>query len=382
MKTYDVIVVGLGAMGSAALFQLSKSGVNALGIDRFDPPHDRGSSHGESRITRAAIGEGEEYVPIVLRSNEIWREFEESTGTELLKQTGLLIFSSEDEDSMMHGKDILNETIRIAAKYRIEHEVLAESELASRFPFVAFGPGARAYFEPGAGYLRPELCIEANLSQAASYGASVSKGETVIAIESAPGSVKVTTDRDNYECGKLVLSAGAWISKLLGPRPGYEAFRIYRQTMFWFETEADYSEEHFPAYIKAGDDEHSSYYGFPSIGGSRTIKIGVEQFDSESDPDSVEKEVADEEYDDAYELVSKSFRIGREGARSKTCLYTVTTDFGFVIDFLPESDNVLVVSPCSGHGFKHSAGVGLLSKQMVTGEQPFADVSRFRLNRA
>lgn len=378
MKTYDVIVAGLGAMGSAALYQLAKSGVNALGIDRFDLPHDRGSSHGESRITRTAIGEGEEFVPLVLRSNEIWSELEQATGTRLLKKTGLLIFASGTEGSVMHGADILNDTIRIARDHGIAHEALDEYALRNRFPDLSFEAGSSGYYEPGAGYLVPELCVETNLKQARRLGAEVSTGETVIAIESEKGSVRVTTDRNSYECGRLVLSAGAWIKKLLGPRVGDDEFKIFRQAMFWFETEVDYSEAHFPVYLKAGNDERSSYYGFPSIGGSGTIKVGIEQFDEETNPDEVNREVTEAETDIAFELVSKSFRIRREGARSKTCLYTVTPDFGFVIDFLPESDNVLVVSPCSGHGFKHSAGVGLLAKQMVTGEAPYADVSKFR----
>ncbi|QQS40439.1 MAG: N-methyl-L-tryptophan oxidase [Acidobacteriota bacterium] len=382
MKTYDVIVAGLGAMGSAALYQLSKSGVNALGIDRFGPPHDLGSSHGESRITRSAIGEGEEFVPLVLRSNEIWSELEEATGNRLLKQTGLLIFASGTESSVMHGADILNDTIRIARAHGIDHEALHENGLRERFPDLSFQEGSSGYFEPGAGYLVPELCVETNLQEARRLGAEVSTGETVIAIESARGTVKVTTDHNNYECGKLVLSAGAWIKKLLGPRVGDDEFRIFRQAMFWFETEADYSEARFPVYLKAGDDERSSYYGFPSIGGSRTIKVGIEQFDEETNPDEVDRNVTEAETDAAFELVSKSFRIRREGAKAKTCLYTVTPDYGFVIDFLPDADNVLVVSPCSGHGFKHSAGIGLLAKQLVMDEEPYTDIGRFKFQGA
>lgn len=377
----DVIVVGLGAMGSAALFQLAKAGADVLGIDRFEPPHDLGSSHGESRITRSAIGEGEEFVPLVLRSNEIWAELESETGRELLTKTGLLIFSSGTEASRMHGADILNDTIEIAGKYGIDHESLDENGLRRKFPDLDFKSGSEGYFEPGAGYLSPEACIEANLEQARKRGAAISKGETVISIQAEKGSVKINTDRDSYECGKLVLAVGGWIRKLLGPRLQTDPFRIFRQTMFWFETKADYSEDEFPVFLKAGDDERSSYYGFPSIGGATTIKVGIEQFDSETDPDSVDRDVTKEETDAAFELIAENFRISRDGARSKTCLYTVTPDFGFVIDFLPGSDDVLVVSPCSGHGFKHSAGVGLLATQLVSGEKPFADISPFRLSR-
>jgi len=378
MKTFDVVVAGLGAMGSAALYQLSKTGQRVLGIDRFHPPHEFGSTHGETRITRSAIGEGEEFVPLVLKSNEIWDELEASTGRELRKKTGGLIFTSGEGGSVLHGKDILNETIRIAEKFGIGHDVLDAEGLRDRFPGLNAGEGARGYFEHEAGYLVPEACVRTNIEESARLGAEVRTGETILSIEPGTASVKVTTDKDSYECGKLVLSAGAWANKLL-PGEGLPCrFRIFRQVMYWFGTEADYSEERFPVYIKGGDDEKSSYYGFPSVGGSGAIKVGVEQFDDETDPDAVDREVSGKDVDAAFDLVSKDFRIRREGARWKTCLYTVTEDFGFVIDFVPGAENVLVVSPCSGHGFKHSAGIGLLAKQMAYGEEPYADVLKFR----
>jgi len=380
MKNFDVIVAGLGAMGSAALCQLAGGGASVLGIDRFEPPHDRGSTHGETRITRAAIGEGEEFVPLVLRSNEIWEVLSERTGRQLLNRTGLLIFSEGGGGSVLHGKDILGETIRIAGKFSIPHEVLDGNALRTRFPSLSFGPDASGYFEPGAGYLVPELCVQTNLEEARRLGARLNVNEAVLAVASSEGGVRVTTDKDTYECSKIIVSAGAWVRKLLGHPLAEASFRISRQAMFWFETGADYSEEHFPVYIKAGDDEHSSYYGFPAVGGSSTVKMGFEQFAQETDPDTVDRTVSNAEFETAFNLLSGNFRIRREGARAKTCLYTVTEDFGFVIDFLPENENVLVVSPCSGHGFKHSAGIGLLAKQLVLGEEPFADPSAFRFS--
>jgi sarcosine oxidase len=377
METCDVIVAGLGAMGSATLYQLAKGGVNALGIDRFHPPHEFGSTHGETRLTRSAVGEGEEFVPLVLRSNEIWGELEGSTGRTLLKKTGGLIFTSGEGGSVLHGKDILGETIRIADKFGIRHDVLDADGLRERFPSLNAGDAARGYYEHEAGYLIPEECVRTNIGEAARLGARVHTGETILSIVPGSASVKVSTDKDTYDCGKLVLSAGAWINRLIpggGPRG---RFRIFRQVMYWFGTEADYSETHFPVYIKGGDDERSSYYGFPAIGGSGAIKAGVEQFDEETDPDAVNREVSERDVDAAFELISKDFRIRREGARWKTCLYTVTEDFGFVIDWLPGCGKVLVVSPCSGHGFKHSAGIGQLAKEMVCGEKPYADVSGF-----
>lgn len=378
MQTFDVIVAGLGAMGSAALYQLARCRVKTLGIDRFHPPHEFGSTHGETRLTRSAVGEGEEFVPLVLKSNEIWTEIERTTGRELLKKTGGLIFTSGVGGSVLHGKDILNETIRIAEKFSIRHEVLGTAGLRERFPDLDAGESARGYYEHEAGYLLPEACVRTNIEESVRLGAEVRTGEAVLSIDPGTDTVNVTTDKDSYECCRVVLAAGAWVNKLIpgGAPPG--RFRIFRQTMIWFETEADYSEAHFPVYIMAGENEHSSYYGFPSITGSRTIKIGYEQFAEEADPDYVDREVSEDQIRTAYEMVSRNFRIGRTAADARTCLYTVTRDFGFVIDFLPGNRNVIVVSPCSGHGFKHSAGVGLLAKQLATDETPFTDTASFR----
>lgn len=379
MENYEVIVAGLGAMGSATLLQLAGSGVNVLGIDRFHPPHDLGSTHGETRITRSAIGEGEEFVPLVQRSNQIWDELGKRTGRELLKQTGLLIFTGGEGASMMHGGDILNETIRIARKFSIPHQVLDERSLLSAFPSLDLSSGAHGYFEPGAGYLVPELCVRTNLEEAKRLGAVINLGETILSVDRGGGPVRITTDSGTYECGKLVVSAGAWVTKLLkDPKVG-SAFRISRQAMFWFKTLADYSEQDFPVYIMAGDDEDSSYYGFPSVGGSRFIKMGFEQFSEEADPDNVDRKVSKAEVRKAFDLLSQNFRVTIEGAIAKTCLYTVTEDFGFVIDWLPDFENVLVISACSGHGFKHSAGIGALAKQLLCDEEPFTDISKFRI---
>ncbi|REJ76065.1 MAG: N-methyl-L-tryptophan oxidase [Acidobacteria bacterium] len=378
MKTYDVIVAGLGAMGSAALFQLAKSRVKVLGIDRFSPPHDLGSTHGETRLTRLAIGEGEEFVPLVMRTNEVWRELEEASGNKLLTTTGGLIFTSGEGGSVLHGSDILADTIRIARNFGIKHDILDHKELESRFHDLKFEPNSRGYYEYGSGYLNPELCIETNLGQARVHGAETAVNERIIEIDETDGKVEIITSKDKYECSRLLLSAGAWVNKLLGDRVPEKRFRIFRQVMIWFRGLSDYSDASFPVFIKGGSDEHSSYYGFPAVEGSDAIKIGIEQFETESDPDAVDRSVSETDTRKAFELVSKNFNIEPDPVKIKTCLYTVTEDFGFVVDFLPGSANILVVSPCSGHGFKHSAGIGQLAKQMVLGEEPFTDVSRFR----
>ena len=163
VKKFDTIVCGLGAMGSAAVYQLAKRGNKVLGLDRFSPPHANGSSHGESRIIRQAIGEGEEYVPLVLRSYELWREIEKATGKELLTITGGLTLESQNSEAVMHGRrDFLDQAIRCAEKFNIRHEILETADIRKRYPQFAV-TDEHAYFEYETGFLRPELCIETQL---------------------------------------------------------------------------------------------------------------------------------------------------------------------------------------------------------------------------
>jgi len=214
VSKFDTIVFGLGAMGSAAVYQLAKRGNKALGLDQFSPPHDSGSSHGESRIIRQAIGEGEEYVPLVLRSYELWREIEKATGTELLTITGGLTLESQNSEGVMHGRrDFLDQAIRCAEKFDIRHEILETADIRKRYPQFAV-TDERAYFEYETGFLRPELCIEAQLQLARKHGAVVQTDETVVSVESRGDSgVTVKTSRSTYCAEKVIVTAGSWIGR-------------------------------------------------------------------------------------------------------------------------------------------------------------------------
>ena len=215
---FDTIVCGLGAMGSAAIYQLAKRGNKVLGLDQFSPPHGNGSSHGESRIIRQAIGEGEEYVPLVLRSYELWREIENETGKKLLTITGGLTLESQKSEGVMHGRrDFLDQAIRCAEKFDIRHEILETADIRKRYPQFAV-TDERAYFEYETGYLRPELCIEAQLHLAGKHGAAVQTDETVVSVESRGDSgVTVKTSRGTYSADKVIITAGPWITRFLPP---------------------------------------------------------------------------------------------------------------------------------------------------------------------
>src|SRR5271167_2397504 len=212
-NTADVVVVGLGAMGSAALYQAAKLGASVIGIDRFTPPHDRGSSHGDTRITREAIGEGREFVPLVQRSHRIWEELETATGRSLLTRNGALVLASQSVSGDHHGSSsFVQDTISTAQEFGIAHEVLDAGEIRRRYPQFKLSGDELAYFEPGAGFRRPEACIETQLALASQIGASIFTSETVLDIrEEKPGAVEVKTDRATYSAARVIVAAGPWI---------------------------------------------------------------------------------------------------------------------------------------------------------------------------
>ena len=387
VNNFDTIVVGLGAVGSAAVYQLAKRRNKVLGLDRFSPPHADGSSHGESRIIRQAIGEGDEYVPLVLRSYELWRDIEKETGTQLLTITGGLTLESRNSMAVMHGRrNFLDQAIRCAEKFHIHHEILETADLRKSYPQFAV-TDERAYFEYETGFLRPELCVEMQLGLARRHGAAVQADEIVLSIESdGPDGMTVKTSRGAYSAEKVVIAAGSWMARFLPPSYAH-LFKVYRQLMYWFEIKEDsrwsFAPPSFPIFIWIfAEGGEFGFYGFPTLDG-KTIKIATEQFTAISDPDQRQHLVSSEEKHSMYKhyVQSRLPGISSRCAAAASCLYTVTPDSNFVIDGHPDNDRILIASPCSGHGFKHSAAIGeALAEQAIDGKSKI-DVSSFRLKR-
>lgn len=385
-QTCDVVVVGLGAMGSAALYQLARRGVKVVGIDRFSPPHDQGSTHGETRITRQAIGEGEVYVPLVLRSNEIWKELEAETGKRLLVQNGCLIMgSSTPASSGVIRSAFLERTQKSAIAYDIPHEMLDAAEIRRRHPQFMPREDEIGYFEPGGGYLNPELCVAVQLDLARALGAVAQLGTRVICVSPEGGGVKVVTDQGELLAGQAIVSAGSWASLLLGA-PFARLLSPARQVMHWFEVDPDDAGHWSQSPVFAwghGPSPNDFFYGFPALCGSNAIKTAGEQYDAFVHPDEVERTVTPAESIAMYEthLAGRVRGLRPKAKRAVTCLYTVTPDSHFLIDRHPESERILVVSPCSGHGFKHSAAIGEAAAQCMVDGTSNLDISAFGLSR-
>ncbi|MXQ11411.1 N-methyl-L-tryptophan oxidase [Microvirga makkahensis] len=385
-RSCDVAVVGLGAMGSAALYQLAKRGVKAIGIDRFAPPHDQGSTHGETRITRQAIGEGEIYVPLALRSHEIWKELEAETGERLLVQNGCLVV---DSASSVAGGVIraafLERTRKAAMTYKIPHEMLDAAEIRRRYPQFTPKEHEIGYFEPEGGYLNPERCVAVQLERARAMGAVTQLGTRVVSVSPDGEGVRIVTDQGELLAGHAIVSAGAWAPTFLGA-PFRQLLSPSRQVMHWFEVEPDYA-RHWsksPVFIWChGTSPNDFFYGFPSLSGSNAVKTAGEQYDVSVHPDEVERTVTPAESAAMCEthLAGRVRGLRPDATRAVTCLYTVTPDSHFLIDRHPESERILVVSPCSGHGFKHSAAIGEVAAQQIENRGSSIDISAFALSR-
>jgi sarcosine oxidase len=379
----DVIVIGLGAMGSAACYQLAAHGASVIGIDQHHPPHPFGSTHGDTRITRLAIGEGQEYVPLVRRSHELWREIEQRTGDRLLTQSGGLILG--------HGASpFLLETRAAARRFGIAHEDLSNAEVRERFPMFATDPHTEGYFEPEAGYVRPEAAVRAQLGLARALGARLQLGERVESWAASSNGVRVRTGVGVHEAGQLVLCAGAWIPELFPE--GREIFSIYRQLLFWFPILERYDElRDMPVFVwefGAPDDPIThlvGFYGFPAIDGpAGGVKLASEAYDQTTTADAEHDPASREETDDMYRnyVASRLPWLGREALRTVSCLYTSTRGSRFVIDCHPDHEAVMIVSPCSGHGFKHSPAIGEAVAQLVIDRASDLDLRPFRLSEA
>ena len=385
---FDTIVIGLGAMGSACLLQLAKRGQRVVGIDRYDPPHTWGSTHGETRLTRCAIGEGEAYVPLVLRSHEIWRELEQETGVELLVQSGVLILASGSGTAVVHGKDdFVRRTIAVAERCGIPHDVLHAEAVMRRFPQFRLNGDEIGYYEPGGGYVRPEACVDAQLTLAKRRGATVRTGTQATRIERDGSGVCVTTQGgDRFYAAEAVLAAGAWSAGLLG---GVLAPRltVTRQALHWFEpvVASEFAPGRFPAFIWLhGDGLEDGFYGFPIPPGTQGVKLGAEQYSSTTpDPDTLRRDVGAEEAQATFHdhIDGRILGLRPHPLRSATCLYTCTPDGDFLIARAPENDRVLLVSACSGHGFKHSAGLGEAMAELLVAAEAAPNLATFDARR-
>ena len=371
--TFDVIVIGLGAMGSAAAYHLARRGARVLGLDRFRPPHALGSSHGESRIIREAYFEHPLYVPVVQRAYELWRELEQETGEQLFLSTGGLMIGPET-GTLVQG------ALLSARTHRLPHELLDAAALRRRYPVFHSPAEIVAVWEPRAGVLFPEKCIAAHLRRAENSGAHLLYGEAVHAWRQAQGRCEVQTERGIYQAPQLVFTAGAWLPSLVSDLS--LPLHSTRQVLFWFDPVAPkglFASQHFPIFIF--EPEHGRYfYGLPDLG--EGLKIAIHHEGEIALPDALRREVQNREAQAVRALLEKYLPAGAGGLRqSAVCMYTNTPDGHFLIDFHPAHAHILLVSPCSGHGFKFASAIGESVAELLLENRVRFDLSPFSLRR-
>ena len=393
MTQYDCIVVGLGAMGSATAYQLAKAGAKVLGIDRFSPPHTLGSSHGDTRITRTAIGEGIEYSGLALRSHVLWRDIEAQTGKTLFRRNGCLTISGTDAVVMHDVEDFYANVGEAARRYSIPHRTFDTPEaIRTRYPQFAVKAGDHAILDEEAGTLFPEACIAAQLELAERAGAPLLRDTPVARIDPlAEGVEVVTADGQQYRADKVLIAAGAWLPRFVADELNRH-FTVTRQVLHWFEIKTNperFTPENCPVFIwqvPQSSDVHSSLYGFPLDGDpSLGVKVSHEESGGVTDPDNVDRARSpQDEIDRVYRAYVAPFLpdLGPRCLRTETCLYTRVDRSRFIIDADPRDPRIGFVSACSGHGFKHSAAIGeALAQHMTQGRADHVDLEPFRLKR-
>ena len=354
VKDFDTIVVGLGAMGSSALYQLSRRGQRVIGLEAFERGHTLGSSHGESRIIRLAYYEHPNYVPLLRRAYTLWSELERDSGKELLHITGGLMIGAPDGELVAGARTS-------ALQHSLQHEMLDAAEVRHQFPALAPADAEVALWEPTGGYLRPERCIDACLDLAVENGARVRHLEPVRAWRARGSGVSVSTDTGNYAADQLVFACGARISKLLGRSA--PPVRAERSPLFWIEpTDPElFAPGRLPIYIW-----DALFYGFPHVAWPG-VKVARHHSGDLCDPDAVDRRVNEEDERRLRTAIGNRIpSLNGPVVASRICLYENSPDLHFLIDRVPEHPNVIYVGGFSGHGFKFASVIGEIVADLVT----------------
>jgi sarcosine oxidase len=372
-KHYHTIVIGLGAMGSAALYQLTRRGRRALGIEQFDVPNDMGSSHGLTRIIRLAYYEHPSYVPLLRRAYELWHELEERTGESLLCETGSI-------DAGPFGSAVFEGSLRSCELHGLPHEVFTSTQLRRRFPGYQLPADTMAVLQPQGGYLRPERCVIAHTAAAQAKGADVHTRERVTAWEPKTNGVRVVTDHAEYTADHLVICAGAWMAGIVEILKGITIPE--RQVVAWFQPHrAEYfMPGSFPVFNIVVPE--GRYYGFP-VAEAPGFKIGRYHHRAEIvDPEHVDRDCKAEDESLLRDLVTRYFpEACGPTLRMQSCIFTNSPDEHFILDVHPDWPQVILASPCSGHGFKFASVVGEILADLVERGRTDHDISLLRLGR-
>jgi sarcosine oxidase len=373
-KTYDVIIVGVGAMGSAALHHLARRGSTALGLEQFEIPNDQGSSHGVNRIFRLAYYEDPGYVPLMRRALDLWLDLEATVGERLVHVTGSV-------DAGPADGDVFTGSLESCRVHHLDHEVLDSAALAARFPGYRLPEDTMSVFQPEGGFLLSERCIVAHVSTALAAGAEVHARESVMEWSvTAGGAIRVETDRGTYETTRLVVTAGAWAGQLV---PGLEGLAVpERQVLGWFQPIRPelFTPDRFPVFNLAV--EEGRYYGFP-VFGIPGFKIGrYHHLEEATSPEAMNRQVDDRDEQVLRAAIGPYFPDAYGPTMTlRTCLFTNSPDEHFILDSSPQQNEVILAAGFSGHGFKFASVIGEVLADLALDGHTGHDISMFALSR-
>ncbi|HMO57547.1 MAG TPA: N-methyl-L-tryptophan oxidase [Roseiflexaceae bacterium] len=372
-KHYHTIVVGVGGVGSATAYELAKRGRRVLGLERFDIPHDMGSSHGYTRIIRLAYYEHPSYVMLLLRAYQLWREIERRANEPLLHITGSI-------DAGPPDSWVFKGALQSAIEHGLPHEVLTGVELAQRFPGYHLPHGTLALLQPEGGFLTPERCIVAYVEAAMALGADIHAREQVIDWEPYGDGVRVTTDRETYLADRLVITAGGWASDLVDPLRGL--LTAERQVLAWLQPTRPelFAPARFPVFNLLVDE--GRYYGFP-VYGVPGFKFGrYHHLEELAHPDVLDREPRREDEELLRAFAERYFPEGSGPTMAlKSCFFTNTPDHHFIVDLHPRYPQVSFASPCSGHGYKFASVLGEIMADLAERGETRHNIELFRLDR-
>jgi len=364
-RRWDAIVIGCGVTGAAVSYNLAKRGLRVLDLERFGVNDKSGSSHGRTRIIRLAYYEDPRYVPLLRRAYESWRNVESKSGKKLLQITGGLMIGREEGE-------LVSGVLKSARAHGLPHEVLSSAEVERRFKAFTIGSDYTAVYERDAGILFAEDCVRAFVGLGSEAGCEFRFSEDVKNWKSGADGVEVETDAGTQKADRLVFCAGAWNGQLLR---GLLPLRCERQVPLWFSADGmgGFAPPDMPVFLME-EEAGVYYYGIPDVG--HGVKVARSHGGEISEPDRVKREVTDEDVRPVRDFISRRLKkLGGPPIASTTCLYSNTPDMNFVVGLHPADPRVVVMSACSGHGFKFASVLGEIAVDLVTEGKTAHDIS-------
>jgi len=373
MGNQRVAVIGVGSVGSMTLWQLAKRGIQAVGFEQFGIAHDRSAVGGESRMFRTAYMEGADYVPLLKKSRELYKELESETGQDLLNLNGGLMIGPEDSYKM---KNVVKSVI----DFDIGHEILDSIQATHRYPQHKFFNNEIIVLDKEAGAIRPELAVFSAAECAEALGAIIHRHTAVDDIRELDDKVQVTANGKVYDFDQVVITAGPWTTKFYPQLKNHLTPR--KIVMTWYPTHQleNYKPEKFPVFGRIC--EGISIFGVPTLEGSM-VKIGsIDTFGDIEDPSLLHRDISLSELKGINGAVAKYFtELKPDPVRISVHMDGYTTDEHPVVGAVPNLNRTYIMGGYSGHGFKLAPVMGKIATDLLVDGKTDFSINHFNPSR-